>query len=145
MIKPAPGLKIEQQTEAWVLRACMWAEARGEPAVGRLAVAWTIRNRAVARDTSLKFEILKPWQFSSFNENDPNRELLLLAHKQDPAGWGAVDAIAELFENKATVDPTLGATHYYVLDMPNTPKWGRGHATWDETIVIGAHVFGKQT
>ena len=144
MIRPIPGMMIEQQPESWCLRACMWAEARGEPAVGRLAVAWVLRNRAMKRDTSIKHEVLRPWQFSSFNDNDPNRGLILMAHKQDPAGWGAVDGIAELFENKATVDPTLGASHYYVMDMANPPDWGRGHATWDETIVIGHHVFGKQ-
>ncbi len=142
MIRPAPGLTIEQQSEEVLLRACLWAEARGEPAVGRLAIAWVIKNRALHADSTMKAQILKPWQFSSFNQNDPNRELLLVAHKQDPGGWAAVDAICELFENRVTEDPTSGALNYYVEKMDKPPAWGRGYAGWMEHGVIGRHVFG---
>lgn len=142
MIRPAPGLKIEQQPEAWVIRACVWAEARGEPALGKLAVLWVIHNRAVKRDTSLKAEVLRPWQFSSFNENDPNREKLLTAHSEYLATWVVCDQICELFENKATIDPTGGATHYFAHNTVK-PAWGPPHPEWEEHIVIGAHTFGK--
>ena len=142
-MKPAPGIAIEQQSEPALLRMCIWAEARGESVVGRLAVAWVLRNRALFRETSIKTEILRPWQFSSFNANDPNRGKMLTAWVDDPKGWVAVDVIAELFEQKATIDPTKGASHYYVTAMADPPKWGRGHPLWEETVEIGAHVFGK--
>lgn len=143
MIKPVPGLPIEGQPESWVLRAVVWAEARGESSVGKLAVAWVIGNRAKNRGSTIKAEVLRPWQFSSFNHSDPNRSKLQTAHETDPDGWAACDAVCELFEKNSTLDPTLGASHYYVLTMPHPPVWGRGHKDWQETVVLGAHVFGK--
>lgn len=141
MKKPAPGLSIEEQPESIVLRMCLWAEARGEGAYGMLAVAWAIRNRAEKMKRDVKAVILQPWWFSSFNENDPNRKLLLDAHEQYRATWAAADAVSELFEKGITTDPTHGSTHYY-NPMVATPKWGRGHKDWDERAVIGGHVFG---
>ena len=142
MKTPIPGIPLEDQPEAVVLRLCVWAEARGEPAVGKLAVVWVIKNRAIKAETNLKHEILRPWQFSSLNQNDPNRGKMLDAHLKDVAGWAACDAVCELFEQKATVDPSLGSTHYYVLGRV-TPSWGRGHPGWQERIQIGAHLFGR--
>lgn len=143
ILKPAPGLTLEQQPEAVLLRCLMWGEARSEPARGRLAVLWVAHNRAMKRDSTLKAEILRPLQFSCFNSNDPNRAKLLNAHSIDPAGWAAADAIAILYQYGNTTDPTEGATHYYVAKMKNPPEWGRGHKDWDETVEIGAHVFGR--
>lgn len=128
-----------------MLRLCLWGEARGEQAEGQLAVAWVIKNRADKQGNSIKEVILAPWQFSSFNHDDPNRDKMLSAHQFDPTGWARINAVCDLFESGYTIDPTKGATHYYVERMPNPPKWGRGHPTWDETAVVGRHVFGKQT
>jgi spore germination cell wall hydrolase CwlJ-like protein len=122
---------------------CVWAEARGEPALGKLAVAWVIRNRASRRNTDYRREILRPWQFSSFNADDPNRAKMLNAHVTSAIAWAECDVVCELFESGTTMDPTLGATHYYVTKMSNPPKWGRGSDTWVETAEIGAHVFGR--
>jgi spore germination cell wall hydrolase CwlJ-like protein len=121
---------------------CLWAEARGEIAVGRLAIMWVIANRALAKGISAAAVILHPLQFSSFNLTDANRHKMLTAWQDDPAGWGAVDGICELFEAGFTRDPTNGADHYY---NPETvqPSWGRGNHFWNETAVIGRHVFGK--
>jgi spore germination cell wall hydrolase CwlJ-like protein len=144
VVKPAPGLPIEQQSEPWIIRACVWAEARGETRRGQLAVLHVIRNRALHSDTTLKVQVLKPWQFSSFNAADQTgqRAAMLKAHETDPKDWAAIDAVCELFEQGSTEDPTEGARHYYVTDMPNPPKWGRGHPGWMEHCVLGAHVFG---
>ena len=142
MIRPVPGLMIEEQPEPWVVRACLWAEARGEPAIGKLGVLWVLHHRAIKRDTSLKAEVLRPRQFSSFNADDPNRAKLLTAYLNDVSMWAACDAVAELFESKATVDPTLGATHYYAHDVV-TPAWGPGHPQWEHCIVLGRHTFGR--
>ena len=142
MMRPVPGIPIEQQPEGVVLRMAGWAEARGEIRKGLLAVLWVIRNRALHADTSLKAEILKPWQFSSFNQADPNRDKMLRAWTDDSLAWAAVDAVCELFEAGSTEDPTDGARHYYVEKMPDPPKWGRGHPGWMEHCVIGRQVFG---
>jgi N-acetylmuramoyl-L-alanine amidase len=120
---------------------CLWAEARGEGPRGMLAVWWVLRNRAVRLTDSMKEEVLRPRQFSSFNADDPNRPLLLVACNTDPASWGAVDAVATLAEREDTLDPTNGATHYYNPAVCS-PAWGRGSPGWKEHIVIGRHVFG---
>jgi len=142
MIRPAPGVDIELQPETALLRMVAWAEARGEPRRGLLGVLHVIRNRALRRDTTLKAEILRPWQFSSFNADDPNRPKMMTAAADDPLSWAAIDAICELFELGYTNDPSQGASHYYVEKMKNPPEWGRGHADWKETVVLGRHVFG---
>lgn len=139
MAHPIPGLQLEDQPEGFLMPAVLWGEARGEPALGKLAVLWVIKNRAARRSTSMKEEILRPLQFSSFNPGDPNRPRLLAAPGLDPRGWAACEAVAELFPY--TNDPTNGADHYYNPSVAS-PKWGRGSAGWHETATIGAHVFG---
>jgi hypothetical protein len=55
----------------------VWREARGEPIEGKKAVAAVIRNRARLRNEALDAIVLQPYQFSSFNANDPEAHLLL--------------------------------------------------------------------
>jgi len=141
-MRPAPGVPIEHQPEGVILRMCLWAEARGEGALGQLAVLWVIYNRALKNNASMKHEVLRPLQFSSFNSNDPNRAKLMTAYSDDPAGWAAAEAVCVLFDSKATVDVTLGATHYYNPSVVQ-PKWGEGHPEWEHCITIGRHSFGK--
>lgn len=140
-MRPVPGIPIEGQPEGVVIRLCLWGEARGESGPGKIAVLWVLRNRALKHDTTLKAEALRPWQFSSFNANDPNREKLLTAWIEDPKGWAVCDAVAELFESVDMIDPTMGATHYFNPDVVK-PEWGPGHAQWRETARIGKHLFG---
>lgn len=141
MNRPVDGLPIEAQPESLIVRMCLWAEARGEPPLGMLGVWWVLRNRAVTRVTSMKEEVLRRKQFSSFNPDDPNRPKLLTAFRDDPQGWFAADATAAIAELGHTVDPTNGSTSYYNPAVCQ-PAWGRGHPGWQEHITIGHHVFG---
>ena len=140
-LRPAPGVPIEEQPEAVVLRMLLWGEARGEGPFGMLAVLWVVSNRAVKADTTLKAQALKHRQFSCFNDDDPNRGKMLTAWRDDGSAWAASDAVCTLYERSATKDPTGGATHYYVLGQV-APAWGRGNANWNEKGIIGHHVFG---
>jgi len=140
MIRPAPGIPIEQQPLPVLRRLLLWGETRGESNVGKLAVLCVVANR-VAKGGQWKAVILKPKAFSCFNPDDHNREKLLNAHNLEPNSWASVDAVCELWENGAIVDVTQGADHYYSFNIV-TPKWGRGHPDWQETVVIGNHVFG---
>lgn len=142
MIKPVPGLAIEQQPSSVLSRMLLYGEARNQPAIGALAVLSVVYNRASQSGKTVRDEILKPWQFSSFNQNDPNRALLLDAWKTDPVSWSRADAICELYEEHATPDPTKGATHYYNPSVVQ-PAWGRGSSGWTELAVIDDHVFGR--
>ena len=143
MRRPVPGMTIESQPQEVLLRLVLWGEARGESSLGKLAVLWVIRNRAAKTGKSISDVILAPLQFSSFNANDPNRAQMLDAWRHDAATWTAIDALCELAETwPALPDPTKGADHYYVANMLNPPKWGRGSKDWNETTMIGRHVFG---
>lgn len=142
MIRPIPGMPIEDQPEPAVLAMLCWGEARGESVVGKLSVLHVVRTRALKRDTSMKAEALRRKQFSCFNEDDPNRAGMLFAHSAKPATWAECALVVELFLANVTLDPTKGATHYFVTKMDHPPAWGPGHADWVEHIVIGHHTFG---
>lgn len=106
---------------------------------------YVAHNRAIKHDTSLKFEILRPLQFSAFNstpEMTGQRAQMLKAWEQSPMSWGVADTICSLYEGLATSSPIKEATHYYVEKMEHPPKWGRGNPDWIEIGVIGHHVFG---
>lgn len=138
-MKPIPGMLLEDQPEDVLIPAVLWAEARGEPTLGKLAIWWVIRNRANQRMSTMKHEILRPLQFSSFNHDDPNRAKILVAYLKDAISWAVCEAVAAIAPTSK--DPTGGATHYYNPQVAS-PPWGRGNRDWKERAVIGSHVFG---
>ena len=142
MKRPVPGIQIESQPDEVIQRMGVYGEARGESAVGKLAVLAVAATRAEKHGTSIGAQFLAPDQFSCFRHDDPNRGKLLGAWKDDEAAWAACDAVCELHAAGLTGDPTHGATHYYVANMPSPPHWGRGNPKWEELAVIGRHVFG---
>ena len=143
-MKPVPGLTIEQQPEAVVRRMVLYGEARNQSPVGQLAILSVIRTLAKEKGASEKDIILHPKRFSSLNADDPNRALLLTACDRDRPAWIVADAICSLFEAGCTTDPTHNANHYYNPKACDPqPAWGRGSPDWQETAVIGDHVFGR--
>lgn len=141
---PMAGKDLEDQPDALLFRICLWAEARGEGAIGILAVAHVILNRMKLHGLPARDVILKPSQFSSFNANDPNRAKLLTAHEREPVAWGQCDAIARLALLDLTEDPTTGATHYLTRALYKSapPSWAKPDHGWKELTTIGSHVFG---
>lgn len=134
-------------SETRVVALTVWGEARGEGLTGLAAVACVIRNRAIhprVRWWGVGFRdvCLKPWQFSVWNEGDPNRRLLLAIAQGLPPGpdgqasWTLARAVAhEVIEGKFP-DITGGADHYHTLDV--RPKWAEGLTPIKR---IGQHVF----
>ena len=116
-------------TDIELLARLIYGEARGESPLGKLAVAHVVLNRVGKRSwygRTIREVILKPWQFSAFNDN-----------------WPGVDdsclTVAELVLGEYTIDPTKGATHYWsrkILREP--PPWA---SAMRETIRIDGHVF----
>lgn len=153
---PATAQEIE------ILARTIYGEARGEPLRGRVAVAWVILNRTRADigadgkpdwwGEGIIGVCCKPWQFSCWNENDPNRAKLTAVSLDDDvfrechaiatltakvAGKGDAD-LEPLFS-----DPTGGAVAYVtraLLDR-NPPAWARDRApdAW-----IGNHAFFRE-
>ena len=137
---PDPERSIEQQDELVLLAMLIWGEARGESSLGKLAVANVVRNRVLAarRGYGLGFRevCLKPWQFSCFNANDPNRAKML-APKRDEVWVDCFSVAADVYEQRAH-DNTERATHYHVAGMTKLPKWAE---LFTPTVLIGRHQF----
>ncbi|HAK63591.1 MAG TPA: cell wall hydrolase [Alphaproteobacteria bacterium] len=127
----------------------IWGEARGEGTRGKYAVAYVIMNRARANRKhygggTLKGVCLKPWQFSCWNKNDPNLPKLKAVELGDPVFNECVKTALDVMQaasgpNYGLVDPSQGATHYYVNGSP-TPAWRGAHKP---CAIIGRHLFFK--
>ncbi len=121
-----------------LLARTIWGEARGETVRGMEAVAAVVMNR-VARPgwwgRTVASVCTKAYQFSCWNEGDPNRPKLLAVTEADP-----VFAIAQRIARRAIAgtlnDPTGGATHYHAAAI--LPRWA-AHKT--PCARIGRHLF----
>lgn len=112
----------------------VWAEARGEPFAGKIAVGEVIRNRAKKYGKSVAEIVLAPEQFSAFNTHDHNRLPAFLADDTDEV----VHDCANAWLASETSDLTEGATEYYNPDIAS-PSWA---TTFRFPIRIGHHIFG---
>lgn len=141
---PVPNAAIEEQPDAIVLFMTLWGEARGEGALGILAVAHVILNRMRKYAKTAREVCLQPLQFSCLNAADPNRPKLLMAHHIDPLSWGQCVAVGRLALLDLTEDPTVGATHYLTTALYKSapPSWARADSGWKEHTTIGGQVFG---
>lgn len=102
---------------------CVWRESRGQPLEAKKGVAWVIRNRTIhpgwwGKDWATV--ILHPYQFSSFNQDDPNA--VKWPVKSDPAWLESIMAAKDAWE-ALTADPVDGATNYH--DVSVDPAWTR--------------------
>ena len=101
---------------------CLWREARGASMPAKQGVLSVIRNRVADKrfpNTSAGV-IVQPWQFSSFNDSDPNSKRWPLPGPE----WQAwLDCLA-VVNAPLGGDPTDGATNYESLpDGMAKPKW----------------------
>lgn len=115
-------------------------EAAGEPYAGKVAVAWTFRNRLTLRAGdrwATLAQVCLDWlQYSGWRDQDPNLKPSQSADL-DALGRDCLRAVLEAFGSNS--DPTNGARHYYAPKvLPDGPKWARGLAP---SAVIGGHRF----
>lgn len=130
-----------------LLGLCLWGEARGEPVEGQTAVAWVVRHRVERRRSTYPGEILKPWQFSSFNVSDPNRARIeelagrSYADRSLTPGWRQAYYVARGVIGDWLLDNSRGADHYCataLLRLPGAPSWADPAK---QVAVIGHHTF----
>jgi len=121
----------------------MFGEARGEGITGMIAVGCVIRNRAThprVRWWGVGWQgvCLAPFQFSCWNEKDPNRKLLLAIEDVSPPDpiFGLARAIAREVIDGLMPDITGGADHYHSIDV--RPNWAEGKTP---TKRIRQHIF----
>ncbi len=124
------------EDQADYLARTIYGEARGEGLRGMQAVANVVMNRVKAASwygASVKDVCLKPYQFSCWNENDPNRAKILAA---TPVQLAQARNIAEQAIAGTLPDITGGATHYHAKSV--NPYWA---ASMTKTATIGSHIF----
>ncbi|MGE4280086.1 MAG: cell wall hydrolase [Magnetospirillum sp.] len=127
-----------------ILARTLWGEARGEKVRGIEAVAALVMNRVKrAQDrggrywwgSSIQQVCLKPWQFSCWNQGDPNRPKLEKVTEKDRV-FRVCLRVARRAAAGTLDDPTLGATHYHTQAV--APPWARGR---NPSVIIGNHLF----
>lgn len=140
---PVVGVPVD---DLEVMARTIFGEARGESWLGKLAVGWVVRNRAdIAKkgkmqalfgNGNIASACKVPKQFSCWNENDPNRRLLLAVSLETDVHFKECFAAAAAVISGYRDDPTNGATHYHTKAVD---------PTWDDkmTIVLqeGKHIF----
>lgn len=99
----------------------IWQEARGEPDIGKHAVAHVLWNRLRAGTWghTMASVCLSPLQFSGWNDHDPNR-MAVAAVPDDDSELDHCRTILAAAQQEP--DPTGGALYYYARTVP-APEW----------------------
>ncbi len=117
----------------WVLVQTVWGEARGEDSLGQVAVMHVIKNRAAQRQQPFRTICQTPFQFSCWNEHDPNLPKMQALHY----GLSQIRHLAaKLLIAFDDPDITRGATHYHAKQV--LPYWAKDKIP---CLVIGNHLF----
>lgn len=132
---------MNEETE--ILAKTLYGEARGEGLSGIEAVANVIMNRVRHAQKykgfwwgkTVKEVCLKPFQFSCWNTNDPNCDLLKKDLSQDSV-FDICRRVAVRAINGLLKDNTKGATHYHTLNV--NPSWA---SKLTPCAQIGQHLF----
>jgi N-acetylmuramoyl-L-alanine amidase len=105
-----------------LLALCIWRESDNQSYDAMLGVGYSIKNRANAPGwwgNSIATVVLHPWQYSSFNANDPG--IHRWPHDDEPK-WIAACEIARRVLEGVVDDPTDDATSYYDVSI-SPPQW----------------------
>jgi hypothetical protein len=125
--------------EVDILARTIYGEARGESDAGKAAVAWVVRNRAQRGGwwgDDLVEVCLKPYQFSCWNQNDPNRRIVeRLSTRGNPLFQKCINIASDVLTGKIS-DPTVGANHYHADSVK--PNWASSERF---TVQIDNHLF----
>ncbi len=134
--------KLAALSDKDLLARLLFGECRGEILAGQVAVANVVLNRV--KDGrfghNVKEVCLKKWQFSCFNEDDPNLPLTASPPMREP--FTQCELVAELALSYLLHDNTGGATHYANLDVCY-PKWIKS-PKMQHLCKIGRHTFYKE-
>ncbi len=126
------------ESDVLVMAQTIWGEARGESDEGQYAIGHVIKNRFDSNKwfsaDSLEGVCKKKWQFSCWNEDDPNKEKMEKLTQED------IKDFIEIANNvlDGSKESNVGkATHYYA-DYIKEPKWAEGKTPITK---IGVHHF----
>lgn len=135
---PPMALVIPDKT--WAIMTIR-QEADGESINGKIAVAEVIRNRMRRHyfsDGTIAGTVLKAYQFSGWNTDDPNRLRIAKMDDSDPLTEQAFKAYNEAFEKESNL--VSGSVLYHSILMKPFPYWTM-HERITKTTIIGRHIF----
>ena len=116
----------------------IYQEARGESFTGQCAVGEVIRNRMARRyssDGTVAGTVCRNWQFSGWNNGDPNRIPSLMIDDTSPIVANCVKA----WRTSQATTYARGAVLYYNPAIVKTPPdWAKEEK---HVATIGAHKF----
>lgn len=134
---------MNNQTDIDILAKTIYGEARGEPLLGKKAIACVVMNRHKARKWFSGSTIAETcqfcvkgsrWhQFSCWNKSDPSFKAIERATDVQLAEFRN---IAEKFIDGEEKDFLCGACHYHHINLH--PYWAKGKTP---AFRIGHHVF----
>ena len=139
-----------EKDELWLLTACIWSEARGEPREGQEAVCNVVLNRVKkGMGKAISEVILKPNQFSWTNPGDPNLVKVFHAEDNYPRTWLRAQVIAQMALAGQLDDNTNNADHYLNVEATMEARQKAGNnkllPSWVDmskvTVVINNHTF----
>jgi N-acetylmuramoyl-L-alanine amidase len=119
--------------------ACVWAEARGEPFEGKVAVAEVILRRTRLRYFShgtVASTVLWPFQFSCLNTTDPQRLRMFDLDDADPV---VQECVLAWYAAKAGSSHVPGAVLYHATSI-EPPAWAKSPKV-RRVAQIHRHVF----
>lgn len=147
---PDPSKAFTEQDEVVLLACCIFGEARNQSTLGKIGVACVVRNRVLTGRFGHGYTgvILRPFQFSSFNGNDPNRAKLMEPLKHESAEvWASCYTAAYVVHAGSQPDITQGAVFYYSKPLKSPPMKKDGTCAWGSvasTVVIGGLSFWRE-
>lgn len=131
------------------LARTIWGEARGEPLEGQIAVAQVILNRwehgpdkwwnsgrIEAQRGTIAGTCLSPWQFSCWNDGDPNLPKLQKLDEYTNPSFRSFLTLARLACRYLLRDMVGKSTHYHTVTI--RPRWSYGH---EPVAIVGRHQF----
>lgn len=107
-----------------LMALCLWREARGEERMGKRGVAHVIINRQQFPSEfghSIRSIILRPFAFSSFNENDPNH--IKFPSDANPSWIDCLSVCGDVLSPEGDTDITNGAVMYHDTSIQMPTAW----------------------
>lgn len=134
----------DREKQADTLARTLYGEARGETMAGKEAVACVVMNR-VKRSrqrpqgywwgNGVEEVCRKPWQFSCWNAEDPNRAKIEAVTEANRVFAACLKVARRAVANEIE-DTTQGSTHYHAKGI--VPPWARKRTPAAD---IGDHLF----
>lgn len=121
-------------------------EARSERHLGKCAVMWVVLNRFRKQSwwgKTIKDVCLFPWQFSCWNENDPNRKLIDEDRIKESPSYATFKSIVDGILIGNVPDLTLGSCHFHTRHIQTPKAWYIDGKKPEPIGLIDNHFFFK--